>query len=134
MANITTETEIYSDIMSDFDIHPVKKDVVRLVNEAAVKTSIKNLLMTRKTERFFNPTLGAGLSQYLFETMTPITANAIKQEIEQVINNFESRCSLIDVQVRPIYEDDTYAITIVFYVVNRADPVTLSVSLERSTI
>lgn len=134
MKSPINDEEIYSDIISNYNMHPIKKDLVRLVNEAAVKTAIKNLLYTNKTERFFQPTVGANLRKHLFENMTPITANAIKEDIEETISNFEPRCRLIDVQVIPLYEQDSYSVTILFYLINTVDPVSMSLTLGRDSI
>lgn len=123
--------ETYSDILPDFDIHPVKHDLVRLVDEAAVKRALHNLLSTRKTTRFFNANLGAGIQQYLFEQVDDITATALKHEITQTITNYEPRVNLTAVNVTPNEEDNCYYVDIFFYLLNRSDPLSLSISLER---
>lgn len=128
---INTEI-IYSDILMDFDIHPVKHDLVRAINEAAVKRSIRNLLLTRRGERPFNYALGSGIHQFLFENMTPQTSVALQSAIENTINNHEPRVRLIGVTVTPVYEQNLYNVQITFYIINRPDPVTFNVSLERT--
>jgi phage baseplate assembly protein W len=117
--------------MSDFDIHPVKKDLARLVDAAAVKRSLRNLLFTQKGSRFFNFNLGSGIQHQLFELMSPVTAVALKNEIELTINNFEPRVSLIQTDVIPDYNNNAYQVDIYFYLLNKSDPVSLSVTLER---
>lgn len=132
MPTPTTTDVIYSDILLNFDIHPVKQDLVRAINEAAVKRALRNLLMTRKGERFFNYSLGSGLHQFLFEPMTPQTTTAIKNAVESTINNFEPRVRLVGVKVTPIEEANHYDVAITFYIINRPDPITFNVSLERT--
>ena len=123
--------ETYSDILPDFDIHPVKKDLVRLVDEAAVKRSLRNLMATQKTSRFFNVNLGAGIKQYLFEPMSDVTAEALRSEVETTINNYEPRVQLTKVAVEPDYDHNCYDVQIYFYLLNRPDPFSLSVTLDR---
>jgi len=123
--------DLYSDMLTNFDIHPVKRDLVRVVNEAAVKRSIRNLLFLNKTERYFRSNVGSGIRNYLFEPMTPHTAIGLRQEVEQTLNNFEPRINLIEVTVTPDYDNNSYAIGLLFYVINKTNPVQYSISLER---
>ena len=44
----------------------------------AVKNNIRNLLLTNRGERVFQPNLGLGLRQFLFEQITPDTIIAIQ--------------------------------------------------------
>jgi len=77
MSSIFQNKIIYSDILSNFNIHPIKKDLVRLTNEEAVKKSIINLIFTNKGERPFQPFIGSSIRQYLFELMSPQVQNDI---------------------------------------------------------
>ena len=43
----------------------------------AVKNNIRNLLLTNRGERVFQPNLGLGLRQFLFEQITPDTIIAV---------------------------------------------------------
>ncbi len=131
MATAVQTNVIYSDLLQDFDIHPVKKDVIRVVNETAVKRAIRNLILTNKGERFFKPDIGSSIKQYLFEPMSPLVQLDIKNAIEQVINNYEPRAKLINVIVVPDYTLQGYDVTIIFYIINRTDPITLNLTLER---
>lgn len=123
--------EIYSDFLTNLDPHPQKGDVVRLTNEAAVKKSIRNLISTAKGERFFNYNIGCGLRTKLFEPMDNTVSKAIEQDILETIRNHEPRAVAAKVRVQPFYENNAYLVTVVFYVINRSDPVTLDITLER---
>lgn len=122
---------VYSDVTDDFSVHPIKQDLVRVVNELDVKQSIRRLILTRRTERFFNPLLGCGLESYLFEPLTPITAISIQSEIIQIINNFEPRARLMSVIVTPLYDQNSFLVQVTFYIINNSQPVSLTVTLER---
>ena len=52
----------------------------------AVKNNIKNLLLTNRGERVFQPLLGLNLRQFLFEQITPDTVFAIQNDIRDTIN------------------------------------------------
>jgi phage baseplate assembly protein W len=131
MSNITSKDVLYSDFTIGFDIHPTKKDLVRVLNEGAVKRAIRNLLLTNRGERFFRPQVGSRIRSYLFEPMTPFTAVGLRQEIEETINNYEPRVQLINVAVDPLYDQNAYNVKLTFYILNKPDPVSYNVALER---
>ena len=54
--------------------------------EEAVKNNIRNLLLTNRGERVFQPLLGLNLRQFLFEQITPDTVFAIQNDIRDTIN------------------------------------------------
>ena len=123
--------EIYADVTSSFAFHPTKLDLVMDVNEDAVKQSIKNILLTNRGERLFNPTFGSDLKSILFENFSPQTESQLKEYIEMSINNYEPRASLIDVVVQAIPDLNAYSATIVFSVINKAEPIPLEFFLDR---
>ena len=68
----------------------------------------------------------------LFELMTPITAQIIAKQVENVINNFEPRARLVAVRATPDLDRNSYEMSIEFYVVNApTELVDLSIMLER---
>lgn len=101
------------------------------VNEEAVKQSIKNILLTNRGERLFNPTFGSDLRSILFENFSPQTESQLKEYIEMSVNNYEPRAALIDVVVQAIPDLNAYSATIVFSVINKAEPITLEFLLDR---
>jgi phage baseplate assembly protein W len=124
-------TEYYSDVLTNFDFHPQKYDLARLTNENAVKRSIRNLMMTSKYERLFNPNLGSNIKKALFEPIGPISQLELKDAITETIENFEPRAKLIDVTVNPYIDQQAYVIDILFYVINKATPISFQTTLYR---
>lgn len=122
---------VYSDFRTDFAINPVSSDLAVVRNEEAVKASIRNLLMTDKGERLFQPELGSNLRTMLFEPLTPDTIILIRQMVKDTINDHEPRANLIDVQVTGALDEGSVQITVIFNVVNVERPVTLNVTLTR---
>ena len=49
----------FKDINLSFTPHPVTKDLTILKNENAIKRSVRNLVQTIPTERFFNSAIGS---------------------------------------------------------------------------
>ena len=122
---------IYSDLPTNLNIHPVKGDIVLLSDEAAVKRSIINLMYTEPYERFFRPNIGAGLKAYLFENINQDTEFMIKEKIIESIRNYEPRANVINVSVTAKPDDNMYIASIIFSVLNSINPVTLEVILRR---
>ena len=120
----------------DLDLFFVKtqasKDVRKVTDIAAVKRSVRNLVLLNPYEKPFHPEIAGGVRDMLFELMTPITAQIIAKQVENVINNFEPRARLVGVRVNPDLDRNLYELTIEFYVVNApTELVNMSVMLER---
>ena len=90
----------YTDLNLSFSKHPVTGDVARLQGADAVKRSVKNLVMTNFYERPFQPSLGCGVYQTLFEPMTTITAQKLQTIITEAIEAYEPRVKLNGVIVK----------------------------------
>lgn len=128
----TSQVEVvYSDFPVDFNIHPSKLDLMTVSNEESVKQSVKNILLTDRGERLFNPTMGSDIRSLLFENMSPQTESSLRDYIETAINNYEPRASLIDVIVSAMPDLNAYSVTVVFSVINKSEPVVLDILLNR---
>jgi len=125
-------TRIYSDIDFKFTPHPVTKDLVRRYDEDAVKTALKNLILTRNFERPFHSEIGSPIRALLFEPATPMLGVMLKQAIIDVINNFEPRVNLIDVYTNVNDDSNSIEVTIQFKLANTERPLTLDLTLERT--
>lgn len=123
---------VYSDFRKDLLMNPVTSDLTLRLNEDSVKEALKNLILTDKGERLFQPTLGSDVRKSLFDNMTPATVKMIEQNVRSTINNFEPRVTVINVEVIPDYDNYKVQINITFYVRNVQTPVTVSVFLERT--
>lgn len=129
--NTDRKEEIYSDFLTDLNLHPATGQVLRFVDEFAVKRSIRNLLLTNKYERLFQPDIGSDVSRILFEPVSAYTATLLRQYITETIDTYEKRCKLIDVNVTPSPDQNLYTVTIVFAIINKEDPVSINVTLYR---
>jgi phage baseplate assembly protein W len=124
-------TDFYSDFNNSMDIHPGSGDVVRVLNDAAVMQSVKNLLLTEFYERPFQPTIGCRLRQILFEDISPITSLRIQTAIEDTLGNHERRINLIDTIVEPDDENNGYNIRLRFSLINSTTPIEMNFFLDR---
>ena len=121
----------YSDFLTDLTPHPNTKDLVKNTNVDAVKRSIRNLIQTNRYERLMRPNLGSSVRKILFEPITPASADMLKQYVTETIGNFEPRAKVLNVDVFTDSNNLAYTINIYFYVINIADPVSMTVTLYR---
>jgi phage baseplate assembly protein W len=125
-------TRIFSDLDLNFTAHPVTGDITRRFDEDAIKQSVKNLLLTRNYERPFHSEIGSPVRQLLFDLPGPMFNVMLQRAIIDVINNFESRVSIIDVRVDDYSDANEVYITLEFKIVNTERPLTLDLALERT--
>lgn len=112
----------FKDISLSFDPHPVTKDLPVLKNENAIRRSVRNIVETIPTERFFNSLLGSDVRRSLFEFVDFGTASVIQDQIEIAINNFEDRVENLIVQVDPIADENTFNVTVIFDIIGQEFP------------
>jgi phage baseplate assembly protein W len=120
--SVTRISRSFKDISLSFDPHPVTKDLSVLINERAIIRSVRNLVETIPTERFFNPTLGSNVRSSLFDFVDYATASTIEDQIIEVINNYEQRVTNVIVQVDPIPDLNEFEITITFDIIGQEIP------------
>ena len=77
------------------------KDLQILKNENAIRRSVRNIVETIPTERFFNSLLGSDVRSSLFEFVDFGTASVIQDQIQIAIENFEERVENLVVEVDP---------------------------------
>ena len=127
----TRSSKIFKDLNLDFQQNTATKDIQKLTDVEAVKRSVRNLLSTNHYEKPFHPEIGSNLRAMLFELMTPQMNHVITKQIENLINNYEPRCRLVQVHTQPMIERNGYSVQISFYVQNYPDPVVVESFLER---
>lgn len=125
-------TRTFSDLDFNFTAHPVTKDVSRRFDENAVKSSVRNLILTANYERPFHSEIGSQIRRLLFELPTPLFALSLKRAITDVITNYEPRVDLIDIIVYDQRDDNSVSVTIEFRIVNTEKPLSVELVLERT--
>jgi phage baseplate assembly protein W len=104
----------YSDLDLNFVIHPIRQDINILQDDDAIIASVKNLVLTNKFEVPFAPEEGSNIRKVLFENWSPALDAVIAQLIAEVINNYEPRVSLQQIDVNFDEAGNGYNITIYF--------------------
>ena len=109
----------FKDISLSFDAHPVTKDLTVLKNENAITRSVRNLIQTIPTERFFNSVLGSEVRDSLFDFVDFGTASVIQDQIVITLQNFEPRIDTIKCEVFPRPDDNEFEVTLSFNIVGQ---------------
>ena len=105
------------DLSASFQENPLTNDLIALKNENAIARSVRNLVLTIQGERPFQPVLGTGVSQLLFENMDRLTAAAIRSEIRTTIENFEPRVEINEILVEPDFEGNAFNVTLQYFII-----------------
>jgi len=121
----------YKDVDTLFGNHPVTRKLNTLTNNAAVARAVKNLILTNKGERPYQPMLGSDVTAQLFELNDGLVEGNLEENIQEVIRNYEPRAELMTVFVNANEDQHTVVVDVTFRVVNQVDPVTINVMLER---
>jgi phage baseplate assembly protein W len=112
----------FKDIDLSFNPHPVTNDLQILKNENAIRRSIRNIVQTIPSEKFFNPVFGSDVRSSLFGFLDVGTALVIQEQIETAIFNFETRVDNVIVQVDPYRDQNSFNVTIFFDIIGQEFP------------
>lgn len=124
-------SERYSDFYNNFSKNFGTKDIARITNEDSVSNSLKNIILTRKGERLFNPEFGCNISGLLFENYSTFTSEAIETEIRTAVQNFEPRIKTITVKVKEAQDDHSIELQLYFTTINNPENTSISLFLSR---
>ena len=129
--SITTTRQLtFTDIDLTFTAKPCG-EIYKKTDAAAVKQAIKNLLLTNKMEKPFDPYFGGNLNSFLFSLSEEFDEEECKESIIQAITNYEPRAIVRDVNITVVDDRHDVKVTIVFQVVNTSEIVSVDVSIAR---
>lgn len=120
-----------ADLYTNFNKHPETGFLVRNLDANAVKTAIRNLLLTNKGERLFQPDIGSNIRKVLFEDISTTTSNMLKTYIEDAIKQHEPRVNVLDIIIAADDIQNAYRVSIIFEIINNTVPQTLNLTLYR---
>tara|TARA_Y100000385_G_scaffold281596_1_gene334664 strand:+ start:3985 stop:4434 length:450 start_codon:yes stop_codon:yes gene_type:complete len=113
-AKIVSRKKPWRDLDLSLKIHPIRKDIIPLKDDAAIKNAVRNLLVSNFYERPFQDDLGANLRGLLFEPAGIITTIQLRDSIRRVLNKYEPRISVRSVDITDLSQDNSYKIKVNF--------------------
>ena len=127
------KTLTFKDLNITFKPHPITGDLIVSKDEAAIKQSVLNLLLTNRGERVFNANLGSSISSLLFEPLDYGTAGIVSAEIENTMNAYEPRIRVLAVNTLPDFDQNGFDVELIFEIIGREDiPLNVAFFLERT--
>ena len=120
--SITRKSRSFKDISFAFEPHPVTKDLPVLKNERAIVRSVRNLVETIPTERFFNSELGTQIRASLFDNFTPTLPMVIEDQINETIMRYEPRVTNLRVELDPYPDMNAFNVNVVFDIIGLQAP------------
>ena len=89
----------FKDFSLTFEKNAVTNDILALKNEAAIKESVKNIVLYNFYEKPFDPFFGGNIIGLLFENSTPTMELEVKNRIEESVEIHEPRVTAVSVDV-----------------------------------
>lgn len=120
----------YSDIDLTFARRP-DNDVYKKTDAAAVKQSVKNILMTNYAERPFMPEFGANLNDFLFNLDTEFDDDLLEESIIRAIEDYEPRAVVLNVKVTTKPDFNSVTATVTFRVLSTNEVLSVNLDLTR---
>ena len=115
--SIQRKSRSFKDISLSFSPHPVTRDLPVLVNERAIVRSVRNLVETMPTERFFQSLIGTEVRRALFENFSRGTLVTIEDQIKETIENFEPRVDNVQIEAQSNPDNNNFDVKVFFDIV-----------------
>ena len=112
----------FKDLSASFQTNPLSNDLIALKNESAIARSVRNLVLTIQGERPFQPVLGTGVNNLLFDNMDKLTASAIRSELRTTIENYEPRVEINEIIVEADFEKNAFDVTLQYFIIGMDVP------------
>jgi len=112
----------FKDLSASFQTNPLSNDLIALKNESSIARSVRNLVLTIQGERPFQPALGTGVNNLLFDNMDKLTASAIRSELRTTIENYEPRVEINEIIVEPDFEGNAMHVTLQYFIIGMDVP------------
>ena len=108
------KSRAFKDISLSFSPHPVTKDLPILANERAIVRSVRNLVETIPSERFFDPNLGTSIREMLFDNFSGSSVMIIEDMVRNTVRNYEPRVGDIGVEVDASPDNNSISVKVLF--------------------
>ena len=98
------KSKSFRDFSLTFEKNAVTNDVLSLKNEAAIKESVRNIILYNFYEKPFDPMFGGNVIGLLFENASPSIQTELQERIADTINIHEPRVVHLETKVK--WEED----------------------------
>jgi phage baseplate assembly protein W len=130
-ASVVAKKKSWSDLDLSLKIHPIRKDIISLKDDAAIKNAVKNLLVSNFYERPFQDDLGANLRGLLFEPTGLFTEIMLRDSIKDVLDNHEPRIRVTSINIIDNARANSYGIIVNFIIKEFDTSTSVNIELRR---
>jgi len=113
-AKIVSKKKPWRDLDLSLKVHPIRKDIIPLKDDVAIKNAVKNLLISNFYDRPFAPDKGANLKGLLFEPAGILTEIQMRDNIKTVLKKYEPRVQVLGVDINDLSDQNAYNILVRF--------------------
>jgi len=106
----------YKDIQFTLSKKENQREFNDLKDLAAIQNGISNIFSWIPGERILLPEFGNNIKSFLYEPITPFTAENIGNEIKNMLERWEPRVVIEEVFVQPYEDTNEYEITVKYSV------------------
>lgn len=127
---ITSRTKDYSDVDLSFVPKP-NGDIFKKTDAAAVKQSVKNIILTNHFEKPFLPFFGGNVRALLFELAYDDVGEETQENIISALERYEPRARVLNIDVQVEQDNNNLRVTIEFQVVSTEEIVIFTTVVSR---
>lgn len=129
---MATISKKFVDLNPNFEKNPLSGDLPLLKNEAAIKQSLKNIILTVRGERPFRPFFGSSTDTALFENFNPLSEDILASAVNDAIEAYEPRVEITSIEVSSNVEGNSVQLDLEYIIVGiPLNPQSLNLILER---
>jgi len=129
---MATISKKFVDLNPKFEKNPLSGDIPILKNEAAIRQSLKNIVLTLRGEKVFRPYFGSSANISLFENFDFVTNDIISSAIKDAVSAYEPRVEITNIFVTNDVDSNSIEVDIEYKIVGiPLDAQSLNLILER---
>jgi len=130
-ARIVSRKKPHRDLDLSLKIHPIRKDIIPLKDDNAIKNALRNLLVSNFYDRPFSRDKGANLKGLLFEPADVVTRITMRKNLETVIRKYEPRVLTRSIVINDDPDTNSYRIKVNFKIKENDTDESVSIVLRR---
>tara|TARA_B100001094_G_scaffold133263_1_gene129136 strand:+ start:190 stop:582 length:393 start_codon:yes stop_codon:yes gene_type:complete len=100
------------DLDLNFTKHPITGDVAKTTGIAAIKRSVRNLILLNTGDKPFHPEISTDTTSELFENFTIFTSSDIEDKIKKTVERYEPRVRVEEVNSESTFDKNEMTILV----------------------
>lgn len=125
------DANFYSDLNLSFVPHPLTGELTPLVNNDAIKRSLKTIVFLNQFDVPYDATAQTSVKNILFQPSSQLTSVQLRTNLEFIIKKLEPRITLQDIAVTADDVNMNYQIDITYSIKSIPGPQVVTFYLER---